>query len=278
MSPQKVMRFHLPNVNFRGTFASFLGVFGQSGNPGIRGTIPTYQIHVWWANLRSFVGKKFGVKYFVPRNIEPYNGLFHHFHPCLCQVIGPQFVKTGWYRGLLYTKMDTGQPAGAVPCTPAFRQYHFGMGVQSWFLQASGTTCFKHFCGHFQWLLYLHVLFGHRGTFLIWSDNTFAYLWSKPLTFKNWMNFCLLLVGPQHPGPVCSDSRFQTIRFCITNPTSLAQKSDVRADLAKIHQCDVMSFSETAAPEAARKTFSKLIGKHQHFVIGHHRCHHFVTP
>ena len=26
------------------------------------------------------------------------------------------------------------------------------------------------------------------------------------------------------------------------------------------------------------KLFSKLIGKRQHFVIGHHRCHHFVTP
>ena len=99
------------------------------------------------------------------------------------------------------------------------------------------------------------------------------------------MNFCLLLVGPQaqvwrpeldsgiwfgeakHPGPVCSDSRFQTIRFCITDPTSLGQKSDVRADLAKIHQCDVVSLSETAATEAAHKTFSKLVGKHQL------RCH-----
>ena len=149
--------------------------------------------------------------------------------------------------------MDTGQPAGPVPCTPAFRQYHFGMGVQSWFLQANGTTCFKHYCGHFQRLLYLHVLFGHHRTFLIWSDNTFAYLWSKPLTLGNWVNLCLLLVGPQHP--VCSDSRFQTIRFCITNPISPAQKSDVRADLAKIHQCDVISLSETAAPEAAHKTF-----------------------
>ena len=67
--------------------------------------IPTYQKHVGWVNLRSFVGEKFGVKYFVPRNIEPYNGLFHHFHPCLSGVIGPQFVKTGWYRGLLFTKM-----------------------------------------------------------------------------------------------------------------------------------------------------------------------------
>ena len=95
----------------------------------------------------------------------------------------------------------------------------------------------------------------------------------------------LLLVGPQaqvwrpelgsgirfgeakHPRPVCSDSRFQTIRFCITNPTSLAQKSDVLADLAKIQQCDVISLSETAATEAAQKTFSKLVGKHQL------RCH-----
>ena len=93
--------------------------------------------------------------------------------------------------------LDTGQPAGPVPTTPAFRQYHFGMGVQSWFLQASGTTCFKHHCGHFQWLLYLHVLFGHHRTCLIWSDNTFACLWSKPLTLQNWVNFCLLFVGPQ---------------------------------------------------------------------------------
>ena len=188
--------------------------------------------------------------------------------------------------------LDTGQPAGPVPCTPAFRQYHFGMGVQSWFLQASGTTCFKHHCGHFQWLLYLHVLLGHHHTFLIWSDNTFACLWSKLLILGKWVNFCLLLVGPQaqvwrpelgsgirfgeakHPGPVCSDSRFQTFRFCITNPTSLAQKSDVRADLAKIHQCDVISLSETAATEAAQKTFSNT----NSVVIGHHRCHHFVTP
>ena len=297
MSPKKVMRFHLPTVNFHGTFVSFLGVFSQSGNPAIPGdAYPNLSNTRWmaWVNLRSFVGKKFGVKYFMPRNIEPYNGLFHHFHPCLCRVIGPQFVKTGWYRGLLYIPgwdemlghdLDTGQPAGPVPCTPAFRQYHFGMGVQSWFLQASGTTCFKHHCGHFEWLLYLHVLFGHHRTFLIWSDNTFACLWSKPLALGNWVNFCLLLAGPQaqvwtpelgsgirfreakHPGPVCSDSRFQTIRFCITSPTSLAQKSDVRADLAKIHQRDVISLSETAAPEAAQKTFSKLVGKHQL------RCH-----
>ena len=41
----------------------------------------------------------------------------------------------------------------------------------------------------------------------------------------------------------------------------------MRADLAKIHQCDVISLSETAATEAAQKTFSKLVGKHQL------RCH-----
>ena len=71
----------------------------------------------------------------------------------------------------------------------------------------------------------------------------------------------------KHPGPQCSNPKSQTIRFCITNPTSLAQKSDVYVDLAKIHQCDVISLSETAATEAAQKTFSKLIGKHRL------RCH-----
>ena len=151
----------------------------------------------------------------------------------------------------------------------------FGMGVQSWFLQASGTTCFKHRCGHFQWLLYLHVLFGHRRTFLIWSDNTFACLWSKLLTLGNWVNFCLLVVGPQaqvwrpelgsgirfgeakHPQALfvqIQDSR-QFVFALRTLYTSLAQKSDVRADLAKIYQCDVISLSETAAPEAAQKLF-----------------------
>ena len=141
--------------------------------------------------------------------------------------------------------LDTGQPAGPVPCTPAFRQYHFGMGVQSWFLQASGTTCFKHHCGHFCLLL----------------AGPQAQVWTPELGSG------IRFREAKHPRPVCSDSRFQTIRFCITNPTSLAQNSDVRADLAKIHQCDVISLSETAAPEAAQKTFSKLVGKHQL------RCH-----
>ena len=34
-----------------------------------------------------------------------------------------------------------------------------------------------------------------------------------------------------------------------------------------MNQCDVISLSETAATEAAQKTFSKLVGKHQL------RCH-----
>ena len=78
-------------------------------NLGIPGSgvmhIQTYQIHIGWVNLRSFVGKTFGVKYFVPRNVEPYNGLFHHFHPCLCRVIGPQFVKLVGIGVYLFTKM-----------------------------------------------------------------------------------------------------------------------------------------------------------------------------
>ena len=79
---------------------------------------------------------------------------------------------------------------------------HFGSIILGWVfslgsskqvvLHASNITIVD-----FQWLLYLHVLFGHHRTCLIWSDNTFACLWSNPLTLQNWLNFCLLFVGPQ---------------------------------------------------------------------------------
>ena len=177
--------------------------------------------------------------------------------------------------------LDTGQPAGPVPCTPAFRQYHFGMGFQSRFLQASGTTCFKHHCGLSVVVVFACTFWSSSYIFdLEWQhlrmfmeqtahlaklgELLFAFCRPTGSSMETWARFSNSVWEATHPGPaVCSDSRFQTIRFCVTNPTSLAQKSDVRADRAKKNQCDVISLSETAATEAAQKTFSKLVGKHQ---------------
>ena len=62
MSPKKVMRFHLPTVNYHGTLVSFLDVFSQSGNPGIRGdAYPNLSNTHWmgestiirWQDIRS---------------------------------------------------------------------------------------------------------------------------------------------------------------------------------------------------------------------------------
>ena len=62
MSPQKLMRFHLPTINFHRTFASFLGGFTQSGNPGMRGdAYPNLSITRWmgestiirWQDIKS---------------------------------------------------------------------------------------------------------------------------------------------------------------------------------------------------------------------------------
>ena len=173
----------------------------------------------------------------------------------------------------------------------------FGMGFQSWFLQASGTTCFKHHCGHFQWLLYLHVLFGHHRTYLIWSDNTFACLWRKPLTLGKWVNFCVLLVGPQaqvwrpelgsgirfgeakHPGQALY-VQIQDSRQCVfalrTLPALHRSRTCVQTLLKSINAMSFLSPKRLQLKRLKKLFRNKLVNTNS-VVTGHHRCHHFVT-
>ena len=62
-----------------------------------------------------------------------------------------------------------------------------------------------------------------------------------------------------NPGPLrsCSD----TMRFCMTNPTSLANKSDTYAELLQSHQCDFVSCSETSATAKIQWHFAKSMRK-----------------
>ena len=132
----------------------------------------------------------------------------------------------------------------------------------------------------YQSSLYLFARGGHHLGFLALSVTFFASRWSRPLTLGKMVIFCLLLqfnetivwrpaLGSgirfgeaKHPGPP-----MQSIRFCVTNPTSLTQKADMYIDLANIHECDVISLSETAATDITQRNFSKLVGKHKL------RCH-----
>ena len=56
-----------------------------------------------------------------------------------------------------------------------------------------------------------------------------------------------------HPGPVDSCNE---IRFCVTNPTCIAKKSDTYKDLMKAYDIKVFSMSETAATEVVQKHFA----------------------
>ena len=62
-----------------------------------------------------------------------------------------------------------------------------------------------------------------------------------------------------NPGPDRDD--VDTISFCITNPTSLAYKSDTYLELMKKHKCQVVSCSETSATITAQRHFASAMKK-----------------
>ena len=173
----------------------------------------------------------------------------------------------------------------------SFQQSHFVRGIHAWSFQAGFLTCHNCHFHCYRWLfehaffVYHRLLsfsFGRQYHFGPEASDTkiFASLLSKPTTWGKQVTFCLLnqldrkiawrpelgsgvrFGEARHPGPSA-----QNIRFCITNPTSLNQKSDLYVDLVKIHHCDVISLSETAATEITQKSFSKIVGKHNI------RCH-----
>ena len=66
-----------------------------------------------------------------------------------------------------------------------------------------------------------------------------------------------------NPGPARRRSKPELIRFCITNPTSIAKKEDSYVNLIKAKTCHLVSLSETAATEIMQNHFTASMRKHQ---------------
>ena len=63
----------------------------------------------------------------------------------------------------------------------------------------------------------------------------------------------------KNPGP--PGNWDESISFCITNPTSLVNKSDTYAELMQSHQCDVVTCSETSATAKTQWHFASAMRK-----------------
>ena len=133
--------------------------------------------------------------------------------------------------------LDPGQPAGPVPCTPAFRQYHFWDGCSvlvppsKWYymLQTPLWTlsvavvfaCTFWSSSYIFDLEWQHLCMFMEQTAHLGELGELLFACGRPTgsSMETWAGFRNSVWGSQAPtGPVCSDSRFQTIRFCITNP------------------------------------------------------------
>ena len=130
--------------------------------------------------------------------------------------------------------------------------------------------------------------FSHASQF---ADRVFAVRWPSAfrlvglvpllysvfaITFANFIQFhaaywiarigvAIRFAEAQNPGPCQTED--VKIRFCITNPTSLALKSDTYHELMKTHVCDVVTCSETSATESTQRHFAKEMKKHGKKVI-----------
>ena len=136
----------------------------------------------------------------------------------------------------------------------------------AWFYQAQGRLNYPDNCGQSHLYLFVYALYLNTVTIACHplSDLTRC---ENPLvenSFHLWrpeLGSGVRFGEAKHPGP--TDSEVQLIRFCVTNPTSINQKADFYIDLAKFHQCDVISLSETAATDIAQANFSRIVGKNQ---------------
>lgn len=66
-----------------------------------------------------------------------------------------------------------------------------------------------------------------------------------------------------NPGPSSRKALPSFVKFCITNPTSIAKKEDTYVSLCQQNSCHVISMSETAATAAMQVTFESNVRKHK---------------
>lgn len=66
-----------------------------------------------------------------------------------------------------------------------------------------------------------------------------------------------------NPGPTYRKATPEFLKFCITNPTSIAKKEDTYIDLCKKNSCHIISMSETAATANMQTNFAANLRKHQ---------------